>query len=914
MAIRLFLNNKAVMEKHKNKWHTLTPGQVARDLKTDIKHGLTHDEVSERLEKYGENRITPKKRQSSLVRFLLQFHQPLIYILLAATGVTLLLGEYLDSAVIFAVVLINSIIGYIQETKALKAIDALSKSMSTNATVIRNGKQTMVNSIKLVPGDIVTVQPGDKMPADLRLVSIKDLQVDESALTGESVAAEKSIELVNENAIIGDRKNLGFATTMVTYGTGKGIVVSTGDRTEVGKINQSIASAEELDTPLTLKIKNFSRVLLWVILGLSSLILVVAYLRGESLADAFMVAVALMVGAIPEGLPAAVTIMLAIGVGQMAKKKAIIRKLVAVETLGSTNVICSDKTGTLTENQMTVQKIMAGGELFEVTGLGYKPEGKVLFEGEVVGLNHKPALQYLLRGGVLCNDSRIKEEEGRWISEGDPTEAALISAAEKAGIKDLSIDQFYPRIDEIPFQSENQYMATLHKHEKNILFMKGSLEAILRSCSGMINETGKIVTLDKGFIEKYADEMAAEGLRVLAFAVKEFSSEKTTISNEDVKGEMNFMGLQGMIDPPRSEAIKAVGLCQKAGIHVKMITGDHALTAATIASQLGIKGKAENGKLKSFTGVELQKFSDEELPDIAEEVSVFARVSPDQKLRLVKALQAKNKVVAMTGDGVNDGPALKQANIGIAMGITGTEVAKDASDMVLTDDNFASIEAAVEEGRGVLDNLTKFIVWTLPTNLGEALVILASIVFTTQLPLAPVQILWINMTTAILLGLMLTFEPKEPGIMDRPPTPANKPILTFPLIMRTLLVGTLIMLASFILFRYEVFIGANLAEAQTVATTVFIVMEAFYLFNCRSFRRSIKEIGWFSNMWVYYGVVGMLILQLVFIHAPFMNDLFHSAPINLNSWLRILAAGFSLFIIVSIEKMIRRRFTGTEEF
>lgn len=902
------------MEDRQVKWHRLKPDEVAQELNTDNTKGLSDKEAAERLQRYGENRITAKKQQSSLLRFLLQFNQPLIYILLGATVVTLLLKEYPDAAVIFAVVLINSIIGYIQETKALKAIDALSKSMSTTATVIRNGKPSVINSVQLVPGDVVMLQPGDKMPADLRLVSVKDLQVDESALTGESVATEKNTELADADAMIGDRQNMGFATTVVTYGTGKGIVVNTGDRTEVGKINETIATAEELDTPLTLKIKKFSHTLLWVILSLAVLIVAVAYLRGESLADAFMVAVALMVGAIPEGLPAAVTIMLAIGVGQMAKRRAIIRKLVAVETLGSTNVICSDKTGTLTENQMTVQKILAGAELYEVTGIGYKPEGKILYEGQEVVLTEKPAIQLLLRAGVLCNNSRILEDKGRWVSEGDPTEAALISAAEKAGIKDHYVDQYYPRIDEIPFQSEYQYMASLHQHEEHILFLKGSLEAILRSSNHMLTKRGESVPVDKSFVEKHAENLAAQGLRVLAFAYKKFDSSKTSVDHADVAEGMTFIGLQGMIDPPRKEAIEAVSLCQQAGIQVKMITGDHALTAATIATQLGISGKTENAKLKALNGLELQKLSDAELHEVAEEVSVFARVSPDQKLRLVKALQATDKVVAMTGDGVNDGPALKQANIGVAMGITGTEVAKDASDMVLTDDNFASIEAAVEEGRGVLDNLTKFIVWTLPTNLGEALVILASIAFATQLPLAPVQILWINMTTAILLGLMLTFEPKEPGIMNRPPIPSSKPILTFPLLMRTLLVGTLIMLASFILFRYEISRGASLAQAQTVATTVFIVMEAFYLYNCRSLRRSVREIGFFSNKWVYVGTFVMLVLQLVFIHAPFMNTLFGSAPIGLDSWLWILAAGLSLFIIVSLEKAIRKKLTGGEEF
>ncbi|MDN3686353.1 cation-transporting P-type ATPase [Cyclobacterium jeungdonense] len=896
-------------------WHTCTADQVAENLDTNIHQGLSAKEVSERLDHYGENRITTKKGQSSIVRFLLQFHQPLIYILLGATIVTLLLGEYPDAAVIFAVVLINSTIGYIQETKALKAIDALSKSMSTIATVIRDSRQAVVNSVNLVPGDIVSVQPGDKIPADMRLFSVKNLQVDESALTGESVATEKKLDLVEADTLLGDRNNMGFATTVVTYGTGKGIVVSTGDRTEVGKINQSISSAEELDTPLTLKIKKFSHTLLWLILSLALFILALAYFRGESLADAFMVAVALMVGAIPEGLPAAVTIMLAIGVAQMAKRRAIIRKLVAVETLGSTNVICSDKTGTLTENQMTVQKILAGGEHFDVTGIGYKPEGKVIYEGEEVVLTQRPALRQLLRAGVLCNNSRIVGEGERWTAEGDPTEAALISAAEKAGIADHYTDQYYPRIDEVPFQSEYQYMASLHQHEQQaVVFLKGSVEAVLRSCDFMMTKTGAMVAIDLSDVQKRGEQFAAEGLRVLAFAFKNFDSSKTDVEHKDVAEGMIFIGLQGMIDPPRKEAIDAVALCQQAGIQVKMITGDHALTAATIADQLGIRGKTENGKLLALTGLELQKVSDEELKRIADEFSVFARVSPDQKLRLVKALQATGKVVAMTGDGVNDGPALKQANIGIAMGITGTEVAKDASDMVLTDDNFASIEAAVEEGRGVLDNLTKFIVWTLPTNLGEALVILASIAFATQLPLAPVQILWINMTTAVLLGLMLTFEPKELGIMDRPPIPSDKPILTFPLIMRTLLVGTLIMLSAFILFRYELSKGASLEESQTVATTVFIVLEGFYLFNCRSLRSSVRQIGWFSNKWVYYGAFAMFALQLVFIHAPVMNALFHSVPIDLNSWIRILIAGIGLFVIVSLEKTIRRKFTVSEEF
>ena len=902
------------MELSKTHWHSQPVSSLASGLNTDLSRGISEEEASIRLASHGKNKITARKKQSSLIRFLLQFNQPLIYILLAATVVTLFLEEYLDAVVIFAVVLVNSIIGFVQESKALKALDALSKSMGTSAKVIRDGVAAMINSEDLVPGDLVTFQAGDKIPADVRLISSKDLQIDESALTGESVATAKGINEVDIDTTLGDRHNMGFATTVVTYGTGKGVIVTTGDHTEVGKINQSIASAEELDTPLTLKIKSFSHTLLWVILAFSVVILVVSYLRGENLADAFMVAVALVVGAIPEGLPAAVTIMLALGVSKMAKRKAIIRKMVAVETLGSTDVICSDKTGTLTENQMTVQQIFAGGEIFDLTGIGYRPVGDIHFQDMKIDPKEKPALLQVLQGGVLCNDSRILEKDGIWIAEGDPTEAALLSSGEKGGLSASGTNVDFPRVDEIPFQSEYQYMATLNGQKGQLLYLKGSLESVLQACPLMLDHSGNKVEIDLGSIQEAAEKMASEGLRVLAFAYLESDQEKTAVSHEDVADGLVFTGLQGMIDPPRTEAIQAVGMCQDAGIQVKMITGDHATTAATIADQLGIRGKRKGDKLVAIAGRELQELSDEKIRLVAEEVSVFARVSPDQKLRLVKSLQANGHIVAMTGDGVNDGPALKQANIGVAMGITGTEVAKDASDMVLTDDNFASIEAAVEEGRAVVDNLTKFIVWTLPTNLGEGLVILASIVFVTSLPLSPIQILWINMATSVLLGLMLTFEPKEPGIMDRPPIPANKPILNYPLVMRTLLVGTIIMLAAFALFQYEISHGASLAEAQTVSSTVFVILESFYLFNCRSLRKSIGNIGWFSNKYIYLGTFGMLLCQLLFIYAPIMNRLFSTAPISFESWTRIIAAGLGLFAIVSIEKSIRSRVGGNVDF
>jgi len=894
--------------KNEHQWHHLEVEKVAQILEVQVKSGLSSEEVQKRIETYGKNIITPKEKQSAIVRFLLQFHQPLIYILLAATVVTFFLEEYIDSAVIFAVVLVNAIIGYIQETKALKAINALTKQMSAKATVLRQGKKQEINAEQLVPGDIVFLKSGDKIPADLRLFEIRDLKADESALTGESVAVEKSTAPVPIENLIGDRFSIGFSSTNITYGQGKGMVVATGDDTQVGKIQQSIASAEELETPLTKKIASFSHLLLKVILVLAAVVIVIGYLRGESFGEIFMVAVALAVGSIPEGLPVAVTIMLALGVSKMAKRKAIIRKLVAVETLGSTNVICSDKTGTLTENQMTVQQLFDGERYFTVTGLGYNPDGAFKSNDSVIKPESYHALSLCLKAGTLCNDSVLKKKEGLWIIEGDPTEGALLVSAIKGGYTADDLEKTYPRINAIPFESEYQYMATLHGGKEPLIFLKGSAEVLLEKCEHGYNSANELITLDKASILSNVEKMAEKGLRVLAFAMKKPEQGLQEINHQDTASGLIFLGLQGMIDPPRKEVIEAVALCQKAGIEVKMITGDHALTAATIAAEIGLEGEKTGDKLVAVTGKELQQLDDDAFSKTANSVSVFARVSPDQKLRLVKALQEKGKIVAMTGDGVNDGPALKQANIGVAMGITGTDVAKDASDMVLTDDNFSSIEGAVEEGRGVFDNLTKFIVWTLPTNLGEGLVILAAVVIGAQLPILPVQLLWINMTTAIFLGLMLAFEPKEPGIMDKPPRPADLPILTKDLILRTILVGFLMMAAAFGLYLYEVnSLGHSASYGQTVATTVFVLMESAYLLNCRSLVRPLKDIGFFSNGWIFAGIAGMLLFQLLFVYSPWLNILFSSAPLEPISWLRIVGAAIFLFVIVSVEKGIRYR-------
>jgi len=886
-------------------WHHLPADEVIDLLDSDREKGLDLFEVDNRQKHFGPNALTGEKGKGPLLHFLLQFHQPLIYILLTAGTVTALLQEWVDAGVIFAVALVNAFIGFIQEAKALKAIEALAKTMTTKATVLRAGEKQHISSTEVVTGDIILLQSGDKVPADMRLFQARDLHVDESALTGESVPVGKKPDVLDHDTELADRRNMAYASSLVTYGQGGGIVVAIGDKTEVGRISQLISSTEALATPLTRKIARFSHILLYAILALAAVTFVAGLMRGQSVFDMFMAAVALAVGAIPEGLPAAMTITLAIGVSRMARRRAIIRKLTAVETLGSTTVICSDKTGTLTENQMTVKEILAGGERFEVAGAGYTPSGRMFKQGGTVDAPGSPALMECLKAGLLCNDSLLLEKEGRWAIQGDPTEGALLVSAAKAGLDMATLNKELPRIDVIPFESQHQYMATLHSggaDNTDTVYLKGSVETILEKCALSLDGAGRPAVLDAERILGTVGEMAAKGLRVLAFAKREIQHGTTGLNHSDAASGLVFLGLQGMVDPPRQEAILAVQKCHTAGIRVKMVTGDHALTASSIARQVGLHNPAD-----VVTGKALMEISDRELIDVADRTSVFARVTPEQKLRLIEALQAKGHVVAMTGDGVNDAPALKRADIGVAMGITGTDVAKEAADMVLTDDNFASIVAAVEEGRGIFDNLTKFIVWTLPTNLGEGLVILAAIFAGVPLPILPVQILWINMTTAVLLGLMLAFEPKEPGIMSRSPRDPQAPILTGVLGWRLFIVGLLLLAGAFGLFEWELKTGAAVAEARTVAVNVFVFTELFYLFNCRSLTQSMFRLGFFSNPLLFGGVAIMVILQVMFTYLPGMNGMFHSAPISLGAWGRILAVSVLTSLVVGVEKWFRKQ-------
>ena len=903
-------------EKH---WHHHALEDIDKLLETNSHSGLDVLTVKERQLFYGPNRLTPQKGKPPIVLFLLQFNQPLVYILLAAAIVTFVLQEWVDSGVIFGVILVNAIVGFIQESKALKAIEALSRSMEGFATVLRAGTKITIPSHELVLGDIVLLQSGDKVPADLRLIRCRELQVDESALTGESVPSQKKLQPLALETPLSERHNMTYSSTLVTYGTATGVVVETGDHTEIGQINTLIANATVLATPLTKSVSKFSELLLKVILLLAGLTFVIGWLHGQPMLETFMAAVALAVGAIPEGLPAAMSIMLAIGVNKMASRHAIIRKMPAVETLGSTTVICSDKTGTLTQNQMTVQQIFAGQTHYEVTGTGYNPQGEISGNGKRIEpaqfhttQNQITALSETLKAGLLCNDSRLIEKEQRWAIDGDPTEAALISSAFKAQFNLADLEQTYPRVDTLPFESQHQYMATLHKPAidneagQYVIYIKGSVESILKRSDSALGNDNQLTSLDITQIHQEIDLMASKGLRVLAFAKKLVSADTQNVTHEMLNSGLTFLGLQAMMDPPRQEAISAVKACQSAGIQVKMITGDHVVTAAAIAKQIGLKGNDHGlDEQYAYSGHSLAQLSDTELVEVAEKSAVFARVTPEQKLRLVEALQSKGHVVAMTGDGVNDAPALKQADIGIAMGLGGTEVAKEAADMILTNDNFATIEAAVEEGRSVFDNLVKFITWTLPTNAGEGLVILTAIIFGLTLPITPVQILWINMTTALLLGLMLAFENKEPGLMSRKPRIPNSPIINTELAIRILTVSTFMLAGAYGLFNWAIHMNHSVETARTLAVNMFVFGEIFYLFNCRSLRFSMFKIGFFSNPWLLVGVIAMISIQIFFTHSTTMNNLFGSAPLSLLQWSAVLLAGLTIYIVIDMEKRFR---------
>ncbi|MFF5262346.1 cation-translocating P-type ATPase [Actinomadura viridis] len=873
-----------------------TYAQVAEDLGTDSERGLASGEAAARLEREGPNTLPAARRRGPLARFLLQFHSPLIYVLLVSAAVTALLGDRVDAAVIMGVVVANALVGFAQEARAERALVALAAMTRTVTTVVRDGRPRRLPSDALVRGDLVTLEAGDKVPADLRLVRASELQVDESALTGESAPVAKDPGSALGDAVLADRRNMAYSGTFATYGQGAGIVTATGAATEIGLVHRLVDQATAVRTPLTRKIARFSRVVTVAILALAAVTFAVGVLRGQGVAEMVTAAVALAVGAIPEGLPALVTITLAFGVARMVRRNAIVRRLPAVETLGGTTVICTDKTGTLTRNEMTVTGVAAGGRLYEVTGTGYAPRGEVLLDGSPVGAAGHPALHACLLAGLACNDARVTEGEHGWTLVGDPTEGALAVSAAKAG---AARDGVPERLDTIPFSSERQYMATLHAG--GAVYVKGSVERILEMCDAQMGAGGRPEPLDRRAVAELAAAYGEQALRVLALARADAGPEADRLDAPPERPV--FLGLQAMHDPPREEAARAVRACRTAGIQVKMITGDHAATARAIGDRIGLRGDV-------MTGAELAACPAADLPEAVERTAVFARVTPEQKLRLVRALQSRAHVIAMTGDGVNDAPALKQADIGVAMGRGGTEVAKEAADMILTDDDFASIEAAVEEGRGVFDNLVKFIVWALPANIGLGLVLMAAILGGGELPILPVQVLWLNMTAVLVLGLPFAVEPHDDDIMRRPPRDPSLPLLTGPLAARIMLVSSVLLAGAFGLFHWEQAHGASLAEARTVVVNVFAVTLLTYMFNCLSLDRPLLWHGVRRNPWIAAGVLALLVVQGVYTYVPGMNEVFGSAPLDGAAWARAVTVAVLSYVLVEVVKRVSLQVRG----
>lgn len=895
----------AQADKPDSNWHAENTTQVFEKLNTS-EEGLSQKEAISRLSKYGQNCLPEPKTRGPLLRFLYQFHNVLIYVLMIAGAVTAMLEHWVDASVIFGVVILNALIGFVQEGKAENALKAIRQMLSPHAMVIRDGRRTTISAEELVPGDIVQLQSGDKVPADLRLLRVKGLQVQESLLTGESMAVEKVTEPVNEQAVIGDRRCMAFSGTLVTHGQGTGIVVETGAKTEIGRISTLVSEVESVMTPLLRQMAQFGRWLTMAILGIALVTFTFGILiRDYRMDEMFLAAVSLAVAAIPEGLPAIMTITLAIGVQRMAKRNAIIRRLPAVETLGAVTVICSDKTGTLTRNEMTVRSICTGADMFELSGTGYDPHGSVTLSQQEVIAEEWPLLIAAVRAAVLCNDSTLEQEDDDWLVYGDPMEGALLVSALKAGLEIDLETKHYPRTDLIPFESEHRFMATLHHSHSGeaSIFLKGAPERVVEMCCSQKSLEGD-QQLDKEYWLQRIEEMAQQGQRVLAIAAKSIGCEQTELDFTDVENGLTLLGMFGLIDPPRDEAIKAVQVCGQAGIRVKMITGDHGATARAIAGQLNLTNVD-----KVLTGQELEDMDEDELRQAVQDVDVYARVNPEHKLRLVKSLQEQNLIVAMTGDGVNDAPALKRADVGTAMGHNGTEAAKEASEMVLADDNFASITHAVEEGRTVYDNLKKAIIFILPTNGGEALIILAAIILGfQQLPLTPVQILWVNMVTAVTLALSLAFEPSEQRVMRRPPRKAHEPMLTLGLIWRVTFVSFILMGGTFGLFLWEIEQGVSIEHARTVAVNTLVMFEVFYLFNSRYITAPVFNwAGLTGNRYVLIAIGLLIIFQLAFTYLPPMQTLFGTTAIDLEMWLRILAVSSSVLFLVELEKAVVRR-------
>lgn len=881
-------------------WYQTDIDEVFKNLGSSPE-GLTEEEAASRLSKYGLNKLAEQEKISKAKILIHQFTSPLIYILLIAAVVTFLLSEFIDSAVIISVVILNALIGYFQEYKAEESVRALSRMVVPRTRVLRDGKEKEIESEQIVPGDVIILSSGSKVPADMRLYETAELKIEEAMLTGESVPVDKHSDTIQAgNLTLGDQLNMAFMGTIVVSGRARGIVTNTGVKTILGSIAEDLKSVRPVKAPIQEKIDRFSKQIGLLVLGASAAVFLFGVLAGESLKNMFMTAVAAAVATVPEGLPIVVTIALAAGVARMAKRNAIIRNLPTVETLGSTTFICSDKTGTLTKNEMTVQFIYDGEHTYEITGSGYEPKGEVLHEKMPVETKELATLIQVTRIGLLCNESEIYEENGQFRVDGDPTEGALIVSAMKLGLKPEQEREKYPRLGIIPFESERGYMATLHEHNgKKIIFAKGAAEKLLDMCTAcLISEH----LIRKDFM-KFSDTMAKEGLRVLGMAYKEMPDDTRYITPEDIESGLILTGLQGMIDPPREEVKSAIESCKRAGIQTVMVTGDHAVTAEAIARKLGIV----EGKTQVLSGKELGMINDEELFSRVRQTQVYARVAPQDKLRIVEQLKRHGEIVAVTGDGVNDAPALKAAHIGVAMGKSGTDVAKEAADMVIADDNFASIFNAVEEGRVVFENIRKVIFFLIPTGIAAILSIIMSQLLNLPLPYLPSQLLWINLVTNGLQVLALAFEPGEKGVINRPPRSPHEGIMSRLLIERTILVGFVISCGVVGNYLLAIHSGDSLEQARTVAVTTMVFFQFFQAWNARSESTSVFQMSPMGNPFLFFGMIASIFAHLAVIYVPALQWVFRTVPLSLWEWAEILVVSTLIVFVVEIDKWIRKQ-------
>lgn len=877
-------------------WHALDSEAVTASLDTPA-DGLAEDEVRRRFDRWGANRVPSAPATPAWRRLMRQFNNLLIHVLLVSAAITLALDHLIDTAVILSVVLTNALIGFIQEGRAEQAIEAIRSLIAPRTTVLREGTRQQIDASLVVPGDLVLLEAGDRVPADLRLLRASRLRIDESPLTGESIAIDKQVAPVPPEAGLNDRLDMAFSGTLVVAGQGMGVVVATGSRTEIGHISALLREVQTLQTPLLKKMNRFGRQLAAVILAVSALVFMGALARGMVWDEAFLVVVSLAVAAIPEGLPAVLSITLALGVRRMAARQAIVRLMPAVETLGAVTVICSDKTGTLTRNEMMVAQIVTAQDSIEVTGEGHEPQGTFLRRGELVPETERQAILALAQAATLCNDAGLQARDGAWTVSGDPMEGALLVLARKAGLDPQAARQTHPRISEIPFDSAHKFMATVHRlpDSRHQGYVKGAPERLLAMCTHQWTTEGA-VPLAAHHWGAEIDRLTGAGYRVMALAIRNLPD--TALSPEEATHDLTLIGLIGLHDPPRHEAIAALAECQQAGIRVKMITGDHVGTAVAIGRALGL---ADGGQ--ALTGEDLARLDDAALRDAVRHTTVFARTTPEHKLRLVQALQANGEIVAMTGDGINDAPALKRADVGIAMGNKGTEAAKEAADMVLADDNFATIVTAIREGRTVYHNLRKVIAWSLPTNGGESLIFIAAVALGLHLPLSPLQVLWINTVTAITLGLVLAFDPPEPDVMARPPRDPEGGLLSGYLIWRVVLVSVLIAAGAFLVSETALRLGRDPETARTLVVNAIVAMEVFYLFNARFLGSgSTQELA--ITRAALIGVSSVVALQLAFTYAPPARLLFDTRPLTWQDGMAVIGAGLALFSLLEIEKRI----------